>query len=1032
MARVYVSSTYLDLRECREQVRLTLRRLGHEDVAMEYYIAEDQRPVNKCLADVAACDLYLGIFAWRYGWVPKENNSEGLSITEMEYRQAVEEGKTCLIFLLDGKAPWPPDSTDRDRTRIEKLREESSERHGGMRFTSAENLAVQLGATLQKWQEDSRRGKEAETFAKYLDYLIERNTYVDPRGIMQTVRSVSLKLDEVHVLLTAEREVIKDQMLDKRMLRLRAGLAVDEVIDVSELDVGSPFARSLMEPRTERVDLAQAVREHARIVVLGDPGAGKTTLMRFLALQFALSVRDAAPGVRDKEGHEYGEARMPILVRIAEYADAFAKNHHLRLREFLPHLFGNIEAPTEEIAKVLHQALSRGQALVLLDGLDEIIDSGDRAQIARQIEDFVAGADPRNRFVVTSRIAGYRSAALGGEFVHFTLRDLEREQIEKFLKRWCMAVERFHMPDAPEAEITRRAQREIDGILNSVDENVGVERLAANPLMLTILALIHRQGARLPRRRVDLYELATKTLLEDWRLAQVPAAKVVRENEALRLLGPLAYWMHANKPSGLAHEREVKDKLAEALAVTRNLAPDDPNVQDAVDDFLQRVREHTGIFVERAPRQFGFMHLTFEEYFAARELVRRRKEAATRIYQCRHQPRWEEPILLAIGFVSHAYPDEAGELIRTAILAEGEEAAEEGFKPSLYEDVLHRDLLLAAKCIGDCAEVEVGLRQQVVKNLVDLYLEDKGAGKYVPLRERVIASLEYFVGSEAGGDAANFLLAALRDESAAVRSNAAGALGKIGTPEAVQALVNALRDENADVRRYAAGALGKIGTLEAVQALVSASRDENVVVRRIAAWALGMMKAGTPEAVQVLVSALRDESAAVRVTAARALGAMKAGTPEVVQVLVRALRDESADMRSNVARALGNIGAPEAMRALVSVLRDKKAAVQRNAAWALGGMKEGTLEAVQALVNALRDESTAVRRTAARALGGMKGGTPEVVKALVSALRDENADVRRNAVWALGKIGAPEAVQELIGALRDENADVRSNCDHKG
>jgi len=67
MAKVYVSSSYLDLKDYREQVRLVLRRMGYEDKAMEYYVAEDQRPVEKCLADVAACDVYVGVFAWRYG-----------------------------------------------------------------------------------------------------------------------------------------------------------------------------------------------------------------------------------------------------------------------------------------------------------------------------------------------------------------------------------------------------------------------------------------------------------------------------------------------------------------------------------------------------------------------------------------------------------------------------------------------------------------------------------------------------------------------------------------------------------------------------------------------------------------------------------------------------------------------------------------------------------------------------------------------------------------------------------------------------
>ncbi|HVG32126.1 MAG TPA: DUF4062 domain-containing protein [Pyrinomonadaceae bacterium] len=79
MAKVYVSSTFIDLRECRRKVSLILRQMGFEDVAMEYYVAGNERPVDKCLNDVAACDLYVGIFAWRYGFIPKKNNSKKLS-----------------------------------------------------------------------------------------------------------------------------------------------------------------------------------------------------------------------------------------------------------------------------------------------------------------------------------------------------------------------------------------------------------------------------------------------------------------------------------------------------------------------------------------------------------------------------------------------------------------------------------------------------------------------------------------------------------------------------------------------------------------------------------------------------------------------------------------------------------------------------------------------------------------------------------------------------------------------------------------
>src|SRR5947209_7081863 len=73
---------------------------------MEDYVATDERPTEKCLADVVASDLYIGIFAWRYGYIPPEKNPDHKSITELEYRQAQQTGKSCLLFLLDEEASW--------------------------------------------------------------------------------------------------------------------------------------------------------------------------------------------------------------------------------------------------------------------------------------------------------------------------------------------------------------------------------------------------------------------------------------------------------------------------------------------------------------------------------------------------------------------------------------------------------------------------------------------------------------------------------------------------------------------------------------------------------------------------------------------------------------------------------------------------------------------------------------------------------------------------------------------------------------
>src|SRR3974390_692345 len=100
MAQIYLSSTFDDLKDYREAVYRTLRQLHHDVIAMEDYVATDQRPLDKCLQDVANSDLYVGIFAFRYGYIPDHGNPSQKSITELEYRKAGEVGLPRLVFLL--------------------------------------------------------------------------------------------------------------------------------------------------------------------------------------------------------------------------------------------------------------------------------------------------------------------------------------------------------------------------------------------------------------------------------------------------------------------------------------------------------------------------------------------------------------------------------------------------------------------------------------------------------------------------------------------------------------------------------------------------------------------------------------------------------------------------------------------------------------------------------------------------------------------------------------------------------------------
>ena len=154
MARIYLSATYGDLKEHREKAYRALRQLGHDAVAMEDYVATDQRPLAKCLEDVAACDLYVGIFAHRHGYIPDHDNPEGRSITELEYRHAGARGIPRLVFLLDPATPWAPAwmdafTGDGDHGgRIGALREELGRQRLVSFFATADELAAKVSAAV--------------------------------------------------------------------------------------------------------------------------------------------------------------------------------------------------------------------------------------------------------------------------------------------------------------------------------------------------------------------------------------------------------------------------------------------------------------------------------------------------------------------------------------------------------------------------------------------------------------------------------------------------------------------------------------------------------------------------------------------------------------------------------------------------------------------------------------------------------------------------------------------------------------------
>lgn len=158
MASVYLSSTYEDLKDHRDAVYRALRRLGHDVRAMEDYVAADDRPMDRCLADVSVCEVYVGVVAFRYGYVPTAGNPDGRSITELEYRKAEALKKPRLVFLLRDEAPWPPKFVDagEPRQRLQALRDELGRDRLASFFSTEHELAELVGAAVTQWEKEQR------------------------------------------------------------------------------------------------------------------------------------------------------------------------------------------------------------------------------------------------------------------------------------------------------------------------------------------------------------------------------------------------------------------------------------------------------------------------------------------------------------------------------------------------------------------------------------------------------------------------------------------------------------------------------------------------------------------------------------------------------------------------------------------------------------------------------------------------------------------------------------------------------------
>jgi formylglycine-generating enzyme required for sulfatase activity len=673
--QAFVASTYEDLKDHRAHVIAALRKAGITVDPMEEWTAAADEPHEFSADRVKGCDLCVLLVAFRRGHVPKGPKK---SIVQLEYEAAVKAGIDVFAFLLDDDAPWRARFDEREKDpEIRRWRAQLKE-HKVVGFFGLDPDTIEIAPALTRWIAEKHKAEQSSEArparhpeqagrprdrtgdaAAFRAYSIDRYQYLDFRG-MGVVDKVPLKLalDEMYVPLHARPELPAADSWSRDGKGRRDGRDSDD-------------EARLRQQQSARRPILDLLKESDGLVILGDPGSGKTTCLKWLALGLA----------RDDRNRFGLGPRLAFLLPLSAYARAL-QDKPLGLREFVGDYFKGrgIEVGASSLVA---DALEHGQALLLLDGLDEVRLGQDRhAVVDRVIDFFITHRKAGNKFVLTSRIVGYRGVRpVVDGLAECTLADFDAMDVRRFIQAWANALEKAARGEGCTSRL--EAERERIELLDAVERNEGIRRLAANPLLLTILALMKRQGIRLPDHRVELYQRYVETLLKTWNLARGldPVPRSERELDTvatMKVLAPIALWMHETSPGlGLVKREELRRQLEKVLG---NRGEKEPAV--AANRFLEDLRADTGLLLERGVGEYGFIHLTFQEYLAAVAIGERGQLGVDGIVEelARHvgDPNWREVSRLAVGYIGivQQRDEAAGQVLLNLFHAKGQKPGE--------------------------------------------------------------------------------------------------------------------------------------------------------------------------------------------------------------------------------------------------------------------------------------------------------------------------------------------------------------------
>ncbi|MGA9999237.1 MAG: NACHT domain-containing protein [Candidatus Acidiferrales bacterium] len=355
--------------------------------------------------------------------------------------------------------------------------------------------------------------------------------------------------------------------------------------------------------QTRELTYTELIATFYRNVILGNPGGGKSTLAGKLCYDLAHDYRKRPLAARQA---------TPILVVLRDYG-TMKKEQHCSIVQFMETI-ANSNYQVAPPPKCFEYMLLNGRAVVVFDGLDELLDTSHRREITEDIEAF-CNLYPSTPILVTSREVGYEQAPLDKKkFVSFRLAPFDEAQVSLYVREWFNADSDLTIPSRQQKATTFLQESKI------------VSDLRSNPLMLGLMCSIYRGENYIPRNRPDVYEKCALMLFEKWDKSRGVIVSLPFEAHINPAMKFLAHWIYSDdRLQGGVAEPQLVSRAADYLCTWRY--EDRIEAEKAARDFIDFCTGRAWVFTDtgttkEGDRLYQFTHRTFLEYFTAAHLVR--------------------------------------------------------------------------------------------------------------------------------------------------------------------------------------------------------------------------------------------------------------------------------------------------------------------------------------------------------------------------------------------------------------------------